>query len=203
MEGAIEEAQQNTPGVTSGVLRARVGDRAVKATSACVTRCPRPSLPHVRHLCMHCRAVVQEDGDLTVFLDGTQTKLTLPSAAFGQKGRSCRTGLVGVVFPTASVAAHAGAVSPMAGKIVKVSVEPGDTVEAGQALVVMEAMKMEVRTRFCYICICLLFRISPLLHVCPRPVLMSAQHVIRAASAGVVEKVVYQPGDFVEGKLRP
>lgn len=43
-------------------------------------------------------------------------------------------------------AAHAGPVklnAPMPGKIVKVLVSPGDVVEAGRGLLVMEAMKME------------------------------------------------------------
>jgi biotin carboxyl carrier protein len=44
--------------------------------------------------------------------------------------------------------AHGGAgrqnvVAPMPGKIVRVLVEPGDVVEAGQGLVVVEAMKMQ------------------------------------------------------------
>lgn len=39
-----------------------------------------------------------------------------------------------------------GAVAPMPGVIEKVFVEPGQTVEAGDPLVVMIAMKMEVST---------------------------------------------------------
>jgi 3-methylcrotonyl-CoA carboxylase alpha subunit len=42
-----------------------------------------------------------------------------------------------------SLAAGSGAVAPMAGKIVKVSVKAGDVVAQGQPLVIMEAMKME------------------------------------------------------------
>ena len=38
-------------------------------------------------------------------------------------------------------------VAPMPGLIVRVSVQPGDTVSAGQGLVVMEAMKMENELR--------------------------------------------------------
>jgi 3-methylcrotonyl-CoA carboxylase alpha subunit len=40
-----------------------------------------------------------------------------------------------------------GVVAPMPGKIVRVLVAPGDTVEAGQPLVVLEAMKMETTLR--------------------------------------------------------
>lgn len=41
---------------------------------------------------------------------------------------------------------HSGTsfVSPHNGKIYKVLVQPGDKIEAGQALVVLEAMKMEI-----------------------------------------------------------
>ncbi len=44
------------------------------------------------------------------------------------------------------LAAHGGPIRlsvPMPGKIVRILVEPGDTVEAGQGLIVVEAMKMQ------------------------------------------------------------
>lgn len=41
----------------------------------------------------------------------------------------------------------ASLVAPMPGLIVRVNVQPGDTVQAGQGLVVMEAMKMENELR--------------------------------------------------------
>ncbi|MGA4533062.1 acetyl/propionyl/methylcrotonyl-CoA carboxylase subunit alpha [Ectopseudomonas chengduensis] len=47
----------------------------------------------------------------------------------------------------ASHAQHGGLSAPMNGSIVRVLVEPGQTVEAGAALVVLEAMKMEHRIR--------------------------------------------------------
>jgi 3-methylcrotonyl-CoA carboxylase alpha subunit len=43
----------------------------------------------------------------------------------------------------ASHAQHGGLTAPMNGSIVRVLVEPGQAVEAGAALVVLEAMKME------------------------------------------------------------
>src|SRR5258707_1072387 len=51
--------------------------------------------------------------------------------------------------PSPSVSAHGGGlgdgaiVSPMPGKIVAVGAAPGDAVKKGQALVTLEAMKME------------------------------------------------------------
>jgi len=55
--------------------------------------------------------------------------------------------------------------APMPGKILSFAVKAGDTVEKGQPLAVMEAMKME--------------------------------HTIAAPAAGVVEEVLYAPGDQV------
>ena len=47
-------------------------------------------------------------------------------------------------FPLASEQlAEGSALAPMPGGVVRVAVQPGDTVEAGQVLVVLEAMKME------------------------------------------------------------
>ena len=48
---------------------------------------------------------------------------------------------------TAGPAGPAPIVAPMPGLIVRVNVSPGDTVEAGQGVVVMEAMKMENELR--------------------------------------------------------
>jgi biotin carboxyl carrier protein len=51
---------------------------------------------------------------------------------------------------TGRAAAHAGPaplVAPMPGLVVRVNVKPGDQVQAGQPLVVMEAMKMENELR--------------------------------------------------------
>ena len=45
--------------------------------------------------------------------------------------------------------ASGGAVAPMPGVVEKVFVSPGQTVAAGDPLVVMIAMKMEVRDAFC------------------------------------------------------
>ncbi|MBL8930011.1 MAG: biotin/lipoyl-binding protein [Kineosporiaceae bacterium] len=50
------------------------------------------------------------------------------------------------VTPTAAKApatASASLVAPIAGTVVKILIEPGDQVDAGQTLLVLEAMKME------------------------------------------------------------
>ena len=65
--------------------------------------------------------------DIDVFVSGEQYRFVLPRHAFD------RGSLVG-----------SGCVSPMAGRLVKVAVQPGQAVKKGAQLVVMEAMKMEV-----------------------------------------------------------
>ena len=65
--------------------------------------------------------------DVDVFLDGSQHRFLLPRLSFS------RGSLVG-----------SGCVAPMAGRVVKVAVRPGQTVSKGAQLLVMEAMKMEV-----------------------------------------------------------
>ncbi len=78
------------------------------------------------------RAVVVRAGDrLLVALDGRAHAF-----AFGEEARGDAAGTgVGVV------------VAPMPGRIVRVLVAAGDAVEAGQPLVVLEAMKMETALR--------------------------------------------------------
>jgi 3-methylcrotonyl-CoA carboxylase alpha subunit len=78
------------------------------------------------------RAIVVRSGDrLLVSLDGRAHGFAL-----GEEPRRGGAGTgVGAI------------VAPMPGKIVRVLVSPGDTVEAGQPLVVLEAMKMETTLR--------------------------------------------------------
>jgi 3-methylcrotonyl-CoA carboxylase alpha subunit len=95
-------------------------------------------------------AVVQKGDDVHVFVDGSHHSFTVPSVVYGK-----------------SSVGGSGAVSPMAGKVVKVNVKAGDSVKAGASLMVMEAMKME--------------------------------HIIKANVDGVVDKVLFSAGDFVEG----
>jgi 3-methylcrotonyl-CoA carboxylase alpha subunit len=88
------------------------------------------------------------NGAIAASFDGVQSQATVirhrEDLYVFQSGRSWR---LGIVDPMAAVAdAEAGAESltaPMPGKIVALRVEPGAAVERGQALLVMEAMKME------------------------------------------------------------
>jgi 3-methylcrotonyl-CoA carboxylase alpha subunit len=70
-------------------------------------------------------SVVEDGAELHVFVNDVHTKLRVPEVNFAAKAHD------------------QGAVSPMAGKVVKVMVEAGETVTKGQNLMIMEAMKME------------------------------------------------------------
>jgi 3-methylcrotonyl-CoA carboxylase alpha subunit len=75
------------------------------------------------------RAGVALDGaEMTLFLRGEAIALTIVDAAHADDGDAVSEG---------------GLAAPMPGKVIAVHVAAGDAVEAGQPLVVMEAMKME------------------------------------------------------------
>mmetsp|Transcript_19648 Transcript_19648/g.57328 ORF Transcript_19648/g.57328 Transcript_19648/m.57328 type:complete len:715 (-) Transcript_19648:653-2797(-) len=69
-------------------------------------------------------------GDSRALGDSHTYVLTRPAQTFGAQGANAGSGAPFVK-------------APMPGKIVRVHVKEGDTVEAGQALLIMEAMKME------------------------------------------------------------
>jgi biotin carboxyl carrier protein len=82
-----------------------------------------------------------ERGDYTIWVDGHRVEVR----ALDERARAIRA----LSAVSAAASGPAPLVAPMPGLIVRVSVAPGDRVEAGQGLVVMEAMKMEneLRTR--------------------------------------------------------
>ena len=84
-------------------------------------------------------AVVQTDtpGEMTVRVDGAVFLATVG----GRQARSRSPAIAGGSDGTL------GVVAPMPGKVVQLLVGPGDEVEAGQGLVVVEAMKMENEIR--------------------------------------------------------
>ena len=80
---------------------------------------------------VHRRVPVQRSGDmLTAFLDGTPWRLTAVDP---------------LTPPQAERAAGDRVISPMPGRIVSVHVEPGMAVARGELLVVLEAMKVQMR----------------------------------------------------------
>ncbi len=78
-------------------------------------------------------------GEYTVLLNGHRFAVE----ALDARTRAIRD----LSAATAGVAGPAPLIAPMPGMIVRVSVVPGDTVVAGQGLIVMEAMKMENELR--------------------------------------------------------
>ena len=78
-------------------------------------------------------------GEYTLWLGGYRFDVL----ALDERARAIRE-LAGAA---AAAAGPAPLVAPMPGLIVRVNVQPGDTVQPGQGLVVMEAMKMENELR--------------------------------------------------------
>lgn len=88
------------------------------------------------------RVIVRERagrGSYTLWLDGFNYEIE----ALDERTRAIRD----LTAAQAGPAGPAPLVAPMPGLIVRVNVEAGDTVAAGQGLVVMEAMKMENELR--------------------------------------------------------
>jgi pyruvate carboxylase subunit B len=78
-------------------------------------------------------------GSYTLWLDGFNYEIE----ALDERTRTIRDLTAAQTGPVGP----APLVAPMPGLIVRVNVEPGDSVTAGQGLVVMEAMKMENELR--------------------------------------------------------
>jgi pyruvate carboxylase subunit B len=78
-------------------------------------------------------------GAYTLWLDGYRFEVE----ALDERGRAIRE----LSGKSAGPSGPAPLVAPMPGLVVRVNVQPGDEVQAGQGLVVMEAMKMENELR--------------------------------------------------------
>ncbi len=78
-------------------------------------------------------------GAYTLWLDGYRFEVE----ALDERGRAIRE----LSGKSAGPSGPAPLVAPMPGLIVRVNAQPGDEVQAGQGLVVMEAMKMENELR--------------------------------------------------------
>jgi biotin carboxyl carrier protein len=91
---------------------------------------------HVYRVVTHKR---QGKGTYTLWVDGYRFE----SEALDERTRAIRD----LSATSAAPAGPAPILAPMPGMIVRVSVKAGDRVEAGQGVVVMEAMKMENELR--------------------------------------------------------
>jgi acetyl/propionyl-CoA carboxylase alpha subunit len=78
-------------------------------------------------------------GRYTLWLDGYRYEVD----ALDERSRAIRE----LAGPAAGAGGPAPLVAPMPGLVIRVNVKPGDSVQAGQGLVVMEAMKMENELR--------------------------------------------------------
>ena len=90
------------------------------------------------------RTTVEVNGkrfDVTLWVPDVATRAARPAAAAGVA--SCATCAGAAGHGQAGAAGSGNVTVPMQGTIVKVLVEVGQQVEAGQAVVVLEAMKME------------------------------------------------------------
>ena len=92
----------------------------------------------------------QEDGGLEVTVDGKIYKVELPDRKPAPKPVVKHVAAPAPVAPVAaapvaqpSAGASSVVTAPLNGKITQVNVKVGDQVAAGQAVVVLEAMKME------------------------------------------------------------
>jgi 3-methylcrotonyl-CoA carboxylase alpha subunit len=86
-------------------------------------------------------------------------------AVFTDRGAALITEIDALAHAGETAAEGGRLTAPMPGKVVSFTVKAGDTVTKGQALAVMEAMKME--------------------------------HTIAAPADGVVQELLYAPGDQV------
>jgi 3-methylcrotonyl-CoA carboxylase alpha subunit len=97
---------------------------------------------------LHAAARFAADSATTLTVDGAQSRALVldhgDDIAVFIDGASWRLARVDPLAPPAGADAHAGRLSaPMPGRVVQLLVGAGDTVSQGQALIVIEAMKME------------------------------------------------------------
>jgi 3-methylcrotonyl-CoA carboxylase alpha subunit len=96
----------------------------------------------------HAAARFSPDGAAVLTIDGAQSRAIVldhgDDIAVFIGGESWRFERVDPLVPPAGADVHAGRLSaPMPGRVVQLLVAAGDTVSRGQALIVIEAMKME------------------------------------------------------------
>jgi biotin carboxyl carrier protein len=82
----------------------------------------------------------RKDGQFVVYVDGCLVGVSVPHLRRDRRSHGRKAASVDGSGPCRVAA-------PMPGRVVKVLVRPGDVVEAGQGLVVVEAMKMENELR--------------------------------------------------------
>jgi biotin carboxyl carrier protein len=112
----------------NGSLTARVHEHSIQAK----VRQPESGyfIFQIDERVYHIRVANREDGKIEVFLDGKVSVIQVLD-------RLRREGSAGAVTGPQPIT------SPMPGRVVRLLAQAGDTVEAGQGVVVVEAMKMQ------------------------------------------------------------
>ncbi len=112
----------------NGSLTAQVQDQSIQAK----VRQPEPGyfIFQIDERVYHIRVANREDGKIEVFLDGKVSVIQVLDRFRREGSAATATGPQPIA-------------SPMPGRVVRLLTQVGDTVEAGQGVVVVEAMKMQ------------------------------------------------------------
>jgi len=132
--GGVTHTVELEEGNGTGLSRVKVDDREylIDATN------PAPGLYSlIVHGKVYSAAVWQRRGRLEVQVGHWSTSVEVAPA---QRQRPSAK-------PAASVGGRQEITAPMSGRVVQVLVQPGQTVQEGESLVIIEAMKMETEIR--------------------------------------------------------
>jgi biotin carboxyl carrier protein len=132
------DAERRTVAIESGTVRFE-SDEPVQAELAEIEGSPVRMVKLGTHV---YRVVVQKrpgKGRYTLWVDGYRFE----TEALDERTRAIRD----ISAASAAPSGPAPIIAPMPGLIIRINVKPGDQIEAGQGVVVMEAMKMENELR--------------------------------------------------------
>ena len=139
MKYVVDVNGERTTVELTGGDEVRVGDRVLHARLTDVEGTPVSLLAVGERVYRVIARRGEGRGQYTVSIDGR----TFAAEALDERARAIRD----LSAAGAAAAGPAPLVAPMPGLVVRVNVEVGDQVAAGQGLVVMEAMKMENELR--------------------------------------------------------
>ena len=132
--GGVTYTVELDEGNGTGLVRVRVDDReyVIDATN------PAPGLYSLLvHGKVYNAAVWQRRGRREVQIGQWSTSVEVASAQTQRPSAK----------PTAALSGRQEITAPMSGRVIQVLVQPGQTVQAGESLVIIEAMKMETEIR--------------------------------------------------------
>jgi biotin carboxyl carrier protein len=132
--GGVTYTVELDEGNGTGLVRVRVDDReyVIDATN------PAPGLYSLLvHGKVYNAAVWQRRGRREVQIGQWSTSVEVASAQTQRPSAK----------PAAALSGRQEITAPMSGRVIQVLVQPGQTVQAGESLVIIEAMKMETEIR--------------------------------------------------------